>query len=227
MSQVPDQTESERLLRSLSNRLNQELDPSWKGRDRKAVAVELGLSSPYKRAFPEKVLHDLITDHDIHRALPSSLYPGLAAYVCRNARKTFAITLVSLSSASDQIDALREFVTCAFSDESKLPIASSGDLPKEVLEAKNSHGSQLWDSRATRAFYENQWAFLIFKFDKRQFRFDRIDVNAILPLRTEGNANAGNGNFSQVRRARMLAQYQDTISTVRNPLVRKRLSDLR
>lgn len=189
--------------------------------ERMAAGTRIGLDRT-KEFVSDEELGALITDASIAETLPHAP-SGLLDFIRAN-KTMFAITLLVFSGQvtrqTNRQKAMESFSKHEFSDE-KLPVADS--RKKETRCGKfnaneckhwdyeDAFHLDLWNYTSFQSFFDKQWNFALHTFQKDDFE-NHLDDRWILPLQeVQIGHTVGEGHFSVVYKAKMLADYQDTM----------------
>jgi hypothetical protein len=185
------------------------------------------------RYLPEGVLFTTVTRERLKLVVPNA-GKDLIEFILRDALKLFVITINSIP-ASDVIEAMGQFKLHGLID-AHLPLddidqicAAEPTLGIPPLYGSgieplcNSHDRAIdafhhwpWESSNRDSFYDFQWRLLVPKFSME--RLERFETNRILPILKRDAKSVGGGHFSQVYKAKLLADYQDHFTVVTRPL---------
>ncbi|QDS78034.1 hypothetical protein FKW77_003054 [Venturia effusa] len=169
----------------------------------------------------------LITDPSITQALPDA--PRDLIDFALNNKTLFAITLLVFSDQATRQKnrqmAMESFSEHEFSDK-LLPVQDlrrldtcgkfCGEEECQHPEHEDAFHLDLWDHITFSSFFEKQWTFKLHFFLKDDFE-NHLDDRWILPLQdVEIGNTVGEGHFSVVYKAMMLADHQDTMPCATN-----------
>ena len=163
--------------------------------------------------LPHGCLDELITAESVTEELEIEDYPAnreskaLIEFILEEAKKVFAISLIS--GVTNQIlrDVMASFMQHRFADAS-LPIKHKEDL--DTLPCFLSH---TWNKRRKRDFWTKQWSFLAPLFSKKQFKME-LEPDHILPFIWKGSETK-ESEFSQVYEVTIHeSHHEDPILTV-------------
>jgi hypothetical protein len=173
--------------------------------------------------LPEKKLSDIVTRERIAKVFPN-IMEDLVEFIMESGKKLFVITINSVP-ANHIIAAMREFKIHGLNDED-LPIEGINHTCKSVpsrggplLRGKDSslncnHDPKFdvfhhypWNLNNRRSFCGNQWGLLVPRLTMNQF--EKFETNRILPITEKTPRSVGGGHFSQVFKAKLLADCQD------------------
>jgi hypothetical protein len=195
-----------------------------------------------KPYISDEDLATLITKEIIRETVPAAP-DSLIDYINHN-KKLFAITMRVMNDGEDLLEAMYGFKRYNFSDQSLKvqDVTAEGMCAKhsgtpessdEESESESGHSEDMqskglrcrhppevdffhklpWSHDKVQDFYKWQWSFLVPKFRQKEFSFNFLD-DEILPFRDVGETHWGQGHFSVVSKATMLAKHQDVIITV-------------
>ena len=156
--------------------------------------------------LPAGILEDLLTEEAIIKELdgksrldPEDLVPQQASekkksivdFVRQNAKRLFAIAVLSGFRDKDLRSAMQIFKKIEFTDE-RLPVTS------ESLRKRVSKYPKLWSKMRIYNFNREQWHFLSPVFSPQQTKFS-LEPNHVLPfLEKSSGCDVQEGAFSQV-----------------------------
>lgn len=205
---------------------------------------KIGLDSS-ERYLPDSKLKALMKEEDVKKTTED---PALVRFIVNDAPKTFAITLLAIEDSSKLLKAMEAFKCHGFTDR-LLPIKDLSEAvacsawctdrtsvcgPKCAAEdGRICHGMHdaaldvfhhtCWDATSFKHFYDDQWSFLVQKFELEKFEYNNIDAKIVLPFiptvakKGEEKEKRGKaGYFSEVSHAKMLTEYHDSYDSVSN-----------
>ena len=188
--------------------------------------------------LPDGERERLVTEANICKTL-EPVDSHLVQWIKEKASRTFVITILAISETAKRREAMETFMIHGFQDNN-LPVK---DLPKICVHDWYSacrnicscqfdahepricdavHDDQLdcfhhgvWSLNAFEIFYQKQWRLLLQTFDSDTFEYPEIDHDRILPfLPSKKRSGTKGGNFAEVRPARMLKNFKNTVDNV-------------
>jgi serine/threonine protein kinase len=186
--------------------------------------------------LPEEEQQQLVTEARIREVFQEAS-EDLVAYITSQAPKTFLITLLTIQNVNEGLSAMQAFHYHKFTDEHCLPVERMTDKrmcmrewesdqwdcdtcpldEDDVSRPSNTacpHGSELsafhhscWNLTDCNNFYDKQWQFSLQKFSTREFDYESIEDERILPFELDDETRERTGNFSDVKKAWMLANH--------------------
>jgi len=182
----------------------------------------------HKQQFmTDESLSKLITEPFISRVLPKKYRQTLASYAIKN-KKILAITLLTFDDA-DRVGVAMSSLRDGGFQECDLPVddlqesegnckVQRGQLRSGCNHRKeyNAFHQGIWDHAAFGRFYDNQWRFLLQKFEVKVFDYS-LHERRILPLKISKDY-AGHGGFGVVSPVEMLCDHQDAFVEVKSKM---------
>lgn len=171
--------------------------------------------------LPEKRLLEMVTRERIKSILPDAI-DDLVDFILEDGLRLFVVAVNSLSIASHIMEAMRVFQTHGLHDED-LPIEEIDTVCKAIPTSEGpssdtadcSHDNKMdafhhypWTWKNRRSFCTEQWGVLVPRLTMNQF--EKFETNRILPITQKNARSVGGGHFSQVFKAKLLAEYQDS-----------------
>lgn len=184
-------------------------------------AIELDKSCYY---LPEKRLFEIVTRDRIESILPDAT-DDLVDFILGEGLRLFVVAVNSLPVA--QITGVMGVFKAHGLQDDDLPIEEIGNVCQAIPNAKGpipeaencQHDSKLdafhhypWTLSNRRSFCTAQWGVLVPLLTMD--RFEKFETNRILPITQKNARSVGGGHFSQVFKAKLLADYQDHFEKV-------------
>ena len=186
--------------------------------------------SPEGSHLPDDQLDKLFTSHEVQSALGNNVDHGLVEFVLRDAKKSFATSLLVFRTSDDLKDAMKGFQHAGSPEKTLFDTTLEGPplLLELCAEDQNPCERKLTDDQSCKHYFpytkpwylgdlelfrSKRWHFLVPKFDHKTFIY-HLDANQYLPFtRKVQGLEFNGGNFSEVTGVRMLTSKQTKISS--------------